>query len=120
MSAPTFTPGRHRSFVHLSRAWYGRTALRDDRVVDEVSITLGGKEREGVDYELCVKWVVLGDRAPASPQLRAFDDAWLAFSELADVFAWMATKHGSTIQPAEFCEALLALGFEDYTEEHQS
>ena len=36
--------------------------------------------------------------------------------ELGDVFAWLATKHGKRVTPAEVCAALMAMGFVDATE----
>lgn len=115
MSGHSFTPGRHRSFTHVGRCWYGADVLAVDDKMDTVYLTMGGEDRDGADYELGLSWIKLGD--DHGVRVHAFDDSWLAFAELADVFAWLASQHGTTPSPETVCEALVSMGFEDYTEE---
>ena len=77
---------------------------------------LGHEEREGVDYEFSIRWHQLQAERPPSPRVDVFDDSWLAFAELADVFAWLAFLHGTDPTPKQVCDGLLAMGFEDRTE----
>jgi hypothetical protein len=113
MSAHTFTPGRHWSFTHYSQAWYFEASNFDDDLVDAVNIHTGGADY-GPGYEVTIQWRNIGNEV--APQVRAFDDSWLAFAELADVFAWLATQHDKSPAPEDVCAALLAMGFEDRTE----
>jgi len=112
MSAPD--PDVRRGFSHLSRAWYGRDTLaRRGGYVDEVTFGLY-HERGGTRGEMSMRWVVI-DRE-AVPILRAYDDAWAALAGFSDVIGYLATRDDDNMTPAEFCEALLALGFRDRTE----
>lgn len=118
MSEMEFQPGRHRSFIHMDAAWYGPSTKLMRDAVDSIQVVLGSPDRQGCDYEFAIRWHNLGRQV--APRIEVFDDAWLAFAECADLFAWFATKANrgavNGVSPQDVIEALLAMGFVDHTE----
>ncbi len=110
-----YTPGRRRTFSHHAECWYADAIdeARRSTETDHVSIVLGEDPEGGIDYEFRIAWLDIG-RGPAAAQLQIFDESWLAFSECADLFAWLARQPGD-IQPPALIAGLIALGFEDTT-----
>lgn len=49
-----------------------------------------------------------------SPELKMFDDSWVAFKEWSDVFAWFFQNADKRPQMAQAIEAMKGLGFVDY------
>ena len=95
-----------RTFIHLSRAWYGPANLgANTRYVDEVTLS----------DDINVRWYALQDDRPPAPKLEAFDDSWAALAKMGDLLAWMATQDNKSITPSDFCRALERLGFTDAT-----
>lgn len=96
-----------RTFVHLSRAWYGPANLgRWSEYIDEVCFSPGRGE-------LMMRWYQLGK--DAAPRLEVFDDSWIGLWECKDVLEAMAEADSENIDPGEFCQLLLRLGFRDET-----
>jgi hypothetical protein len=102
-----------RTFVHIGRAWYGRTRLPSDREVDVVYFGLSS-EGGGTCGEFSMKWIDLGNHGP-TPLFGAFDDSWRALPHIQDVLNALAKRRSAT--PAEFCALLVECGFKDETEE---
>jgi hypothetical protein len=106
--------GAHKGFVHLSRTWYAKHALRAGDIIDEVMFGFyyGGG---GTSGEMSVRWSELG--GAIVPRLEVYDDAWDALNEFKDVIEKMAEVDGENINPEQFCKILLSCGFRDDTKE---
>jgi hypothetical protein len=113
MEDETEKPIRRRTFVNTGEAWYRGTAM-DNGVVDDLNIMVSERPNDGVLYEFSIKWRMLNGQA--IPKVEVFEDAWMAFSELPDLFAWLAAQHDKCPPPADVVAALLELGFVDETD----
>lgn len=98
----------YRTFVHLSRAWYGPANIRTDRYVDEVM--LGFHLAGG---EIAMRWYELSGRA--TPKLELFNDSFRALSQMPDLISALADADNVDFTPDEFCRLLVRLGFRDET-----
>ena len=104
-----------RSYIQLSRAWYGETCLKamQDRtlhVVDDVTIQVETKEKY---HEAFIKWHLLNGEP--RPQFTAYDDAWAIFRLAPDLFDELARRQDKNPTPEEICQLLEELHFEDVT-----
>jgi hypothetical protein len=112
---------RVRGFHHWGEAWY-RDATRTPDEVDHIMVGIYLVEPDnGCEVEFRIGWERLGGSYPdGAPRVCIFSDSWkLAFSdEFADLFAALADR--DHISPAEFCELLRVLGFEDLTAREDS
>lgn len=98
----------YRTFIHLSRAWYGPANIRTNRYVDEVM--LGFHLAGG---EIAMRWYELSGKAV--PKLELFNDSFRAFSQMPDLIAALADADNVDFTPGEFCFLLVRLGFRDET-----
>jgi hypothetical protein len=104
--------GCERGFHHVSKAWYGATALRDAVEADEVMVGFYHPEG-GTTGEFGVRWIPLdGDIVP---KLEVFDDAWHALYQFQDLLKALAETDKENITPTQFCELLLSIGIKDLT-----
>jgi len=104
-----------RSYIQLSRAWYGEIYLKDQRarsvpVVDDVIIQVETKEKY---HEAFIKWHLLNGEP--RPQFAAYDDAWAIFKLVPDLFDELARRQDKNPTPEEICQLLEELHFEDVT-----
>ena len=101
-----------RGFYHLSKAWYGKVNLEYTNIKDIVTFghyCSGG----GTSGEMSMKWYKLaGDFVP---RLEVFNDAWHILSIFTDLIQALGKVDDQNIDPSEFCEILLSLGFKDLT-----
>lgn len=102
-----------RGFYHLGEAWYSPFTTLDHGAVDDVY--LGFFDEHGATVgELKLTWYIIGDSHV--PRLESFCDSWRALFGMQDVLAALAERDGQNVTPAEFCDMLKWLGFEDLTE----
>jgi hypothetical protein len=104
--------GCERGFHHVSKAWYGKTALQNSEEIDEVMVGFYHPEG-GTTGEFGVRWLPLdGD---ITPKLEVFNDAWHALYQFQDLLGALAELDEKDITPAQFCELLLSFGIKDLT-----
>lgn len=103
-----------RSYIQLSRAWYGAANLRRDKT-DEVSMRNGsGDEAQGVAR---VDFHLLGHETPSpTAKLISYDDEWAALAKWPDLISAVG-ELGEDPTPADVCAMLDRLGFVDETPE---
>ena len=100
-----------RSFIQYRRSWYRTPNGAPQNVRGDVSLGVSqGDTSLGVVH---VEWVDIGDEY--APRLVAFNDAWAALAAMPDVIAALGEHSDRNLKPAEFCELLITLGFEDAT-----
>lgn len=101
-----------RTFIHLAEAYYAKSTLLPDEVVDEVLMRICDDGYES--NEVMFRWHDLNGTYPF-PRLEVFDDAWDALPRIHDVLDALSQHNGQHIAPSDFCKLLLTLGFEDVT-----
>lgn len=103
---------RHvKRFIHLKKAWYAMSALKEAKFVDEVSFGLY-VPKDGTSGEMAMRWYVIDDKAPA-PKLEVFDDAFSALARFRKVIDKLAEVDSDRITPEAFSNILKACGFEE-------
>ena len=106
-----------RQFIHLSRAWYGVSALQERDFRDEVMFSLLFEDGS-TEGEIAIRWYDFPAPGGQAARLEAFDDSWETLGKFQDVIARMAAlplQKRSCISPEQFCRLLEACGFEDAT-----
>ena len=104
-----------RSYVQLSRAWYGALILQGYAkevipTVDQISIMVHGQE-------FMISWKRLGMTGDA-PQLEVFSIAWnVLVNYCADLLKELAKVAFALPSPDTIVSILDRLGFEDKTQE---
>lgn len=98
----------YRTFIHLSRAWYGPSSLAMADYVDEVM--LGFHEAGG---EIAMRWYVLSNTP--TPRLELFNDSFRALAQMPDLVQALAEADNVDFAPDEFCWMLSRMGFRDAT-----
>jgi hypothetical protein len=107
--------GDVRGFSLFSAAWYAGNARPDVRgMVDEVIFGYFSPDG-GTSGEIAMRWYDLERGELPSPRLEVFCDAWHGLKTFRDVIAALADHDEERITPAQFCDILLACGFEDQT-----
>jgi len=101
-----------RSYIHLSRAWYGEANLTDSNRLDSISFGLY-YPGDGCEAEMTVEWTQLKDKSV--PYLHAFDDSWKALASFGDLLAAIAKVDNKNVTPTQFCAILESCGFKDNT-----
>jgi len=95
-----------RTFVVLSRAWYGPAVLERSDYVEDVLIRFKGGD--GDWRELAIRWYDF----PGSPRVgvcvEVFEDAWSAFEEIPEFFKLL-----SELEDEEFTADELAAWLEE-------
>lgn len=100
-----------RGFYIHTQSWYA-AANPLGAVVEEIMLTsYKGKE-------FAVRWSYVGH--DITPRLEVFDDAWQLLADWPDLIAALAALDNKCIQPKEFCDMLLSLGFVDETKREKS
>ena len=76
---------------------------------DCASITIGRLGAEGeLEAEFHISWIkILG---AVAPRLTAFDDAWKAFTDIPDLFSYMAASSNTETSIETFIRALDVMG----------
>ena len=110
-----------RSFTQLSKAWYGQARLADEApITEEIMI---GVYPEGLDEgslgEFAITWQPLGKQQRSTPQLVAWDDAWVALQHCSDLLQGLAELNDDYATPEKIVELLISLGFQDATKTEQ-
>lgn len=104
-----------RTYVQLSRAWYGALILEDYAkqvipTVDQISIMVHGQE-------FMISWKRL-DMTGDAPQLEVFSIAWnVLVNYCADLLKELAKVAFALPSPDTIVSILDRLGFEDKTQE---
>lgn len=96
-----------RAFIHFGRAWYARYNNHLDGMIDTVNF--GDWHTDGSGNSAAMTWYAQG------PRLEVFSDAWECLAGMPDLIATLGNMNNYNVTPLEFCELLLALGFEDRT-----
>jgi len=106
--------GSTLGFIHLKEAHYADSALseRSDGLLDE--ITVGKYDDDGgCRWEFCLCWYdCIGMN---SPRLEIYSDAWEAFSECKEMWAFFTEWSEDALSPDFLSRHLRGLGFEDRT-----
>lgn len=100
-------------FIQSSRAWYGKTALKNRDYYDDIMIQLYDDSDELV-CEFCVEF---HDLNGPTARIAAFDDSTQALLACNDMVQAMSDTKGWT--PNAFVKLLIRLGYEDITPEFQ-
>ena len=100
MSGPT------RTYTLSSTAWPRDVWQHgDERLMEHLMLLVSEGD---IHADFGIEWHGLERDKPASPCLRAFDDAWRALPLVATTLASLADRR---VQPAEVVAALEAIGF---------
>jgi len=102
-----------KSFVQLSKAWYGKFNLGESDCIDEVTFGFYAPEGE-TSGEMAMKWIDLSGEIV--PKLVVFSDGWSALSNFHDLIDLLGQHDNEDPTPEEFCNLLLQCGFVDKTE----
>lgn len=116
MSNKTVVPlGYKRGYVHLSKAWYGATSLKESRYEDEITIGVYRNDGDGTLGDFSIKWFKFtSDKC--SPILEVFDGSWeVFFKYFGDLMEQMALVSGKDYTPEDFCKNLDFLKIENCT-----
>lgn len=100
-----------RGFYWGSKSWHW-SASRVDGVIDVVNFGMYHKDG-GTTGEMLVEWKELSGQSV--PQLKAYDDSWIALSLFADVIQILGEHDDENISPKDVVEILKRCGFEDLT-----
>jgi hypothetical protein len=102
---------RTRYYIHLAEHPDAAEVIAANDFADQVEIVAG----ESFDSESActVTWYKLGGQL--RPRVEVFDEDWSTFEAAADVFAAMAQRCGSAMQPDAFCKMLRELGYRNVT-----
>jgi hypothetical protein len=101
-----------KGYIHLAAHPGGADVIASSDFADQVEI-LVGSEDDGATT-CTITWYRVGGRL--RPRVEVFDEDWGTFADAADVFEVLGQQGGSAMPPAEFCEMLDELGYEDITE----
>ncbi len=103
-----------RGFHQVSKAWYCKSSLDIEGMLDIFSVGLYMPGGGGTLGEFSVCWEQL-DTTP-SARLRVYDESWEVLLEyFSDMLQAMADLKGKTPTPAEFNAMLLRCGMQDLT-----
>ena len=123
------TPEVERTYIVLSRAWYGKANLDSmrPRITDEITLLLTDTERDALyNLEAHIEWVNLG-KSGSHPRFTAFGESLPILPFVADVLAeWAALEHlrersahnhphTAPVTVAEICAMLDRAGWTDAT-----
>ena len=102
---------RVRYYMHLGEHPEAAAVIAANDFEDQVEVIAG----DDTDHETTctVTWYKVGGRL--RPRVEVFDEDWLTFATASDVFAAMAARQNSAIQPDEFCRMLDGLGYKNIT-----
>lgn len=103
-----------RKYVHLSKAWYGSTSLKDLDCVDEVWLEITS-ENDNLIGEFGLRWYDLKDGRPPTVKLEVFEDAFEALFQCKDLIDKLREWDNKYIQPEQLIKILKKLGFKDVT-----
>jgi hypothetical protein len=107
-----------KTFVVTSKAWYMNVGLNNptqaifdkDRIKEQLVLNCSkGKN----SYEFFITWYEL--KSGISPKISFFDDSWLAFDQLPELFKAFASMHGKNPTPETIIQVLKELKFKDVT-----
>jgi uncharacterized SAM-binding protein YcdF (DUF218 family) len=109
-----------KTYIVGSRAWYWSALSQaknpsDARIVDDISVQLGGSVRDGVNYEFMIRWHRFQIDRPLSAEISFFEDSWMAFKDFPDLFAELAQQHKKNPSVATIEKILKSHGFKDIT-----
>lgn len=109
-----------RSFIQVSRAFYGKAYLNEVKqqgIVDEIVFGIYDNDTHLVAAEASFVWKQLGDRLP-SVMLQVWSDGWLLLaSNLMQALAKLTVDYPS---PEDVMQLLKEHGFTDKTPEKAS
>lgn len=101
-----------RSFIHVSKAWYGKSTLDHKEHFDEILVMVEKNDRL---FEFSIEFHnILG----SSARIACFDDATSALVECSDLIKEMSHSRGWT--PNSFAKLLIRQNFEDVTPEKKA
>ena len=106
-------------FIQMSRAYY-KSQMRED-IEEEINISKEHIE-SGHEWGFSIVWRSLGGQSV--PRLEIFDDAWIAFAEIPELFELFRDYDTSKrdektpLTPKRLCVELLGMGLVDATPEH--
>lgn len=89
-------------------AWHWRFATSEG-ATHEI-----GVHADADNWELFIRWYDLGS-GPAAPRLEIFDEAWVAFNQFPELFAFMAANASKRISTDDVTLFLVRLGLTDET-----
>ncbi len=108
-----------REYTVVSEAYYAKAiGVPDGNIKEELVV---GLYALNVDldtpiptFEFTIYWTELDGQSV--PQIRLFDDSWIAFDEFSDVFEELESFYDASPEPARLRELLDSLGFIDATQ----
>ena len=101
-----------RTFVHTGGAWYGKSALKDRRYVDDVIIQICDDDGN-MQHEMVVEFHDLKMTTGLSARVCCFDADTSVLLACTDVLE--ALRESQAWSPNNFTKLLIRLGFEDLT-----
>lgn len=106
------------TFTVSHETWYWANANFDKSKFAEVGVhreaLTDAGEHDGVHWEFSISWYRFSD-STVGVKVGVFDDAWVAFHEIPEVFGRLATMAGSAT-PEAVVEMLTSSGFTDMTD----
>jgi hypothetical protein len=100
-----------RAYIHLGEHPGGADVIASSDFADQIEILVGNDDDGATTCT--VTWYKVGGRL--RPRVEVFDEDWGTFADAADVFEVLGQCGGSAMQPADFCEMLDELGYENIT-----
>lgn len=104
-----------KSYVQLTKAWYGDDNLKLSKgLIDEVCVFIDDETDE-----IVISWKWLNNSI--SCEILMFDSSWSAFKKCPELFLALAElkNEDSSPEPDDVCAVLKKLGFKDKTQKKQ-
>lgn len=102
---------QNRTFIQLSKAWYGKAASLPN-ILDDIKLGI-----EGTNEELHIEWVSVGERWAA--RIAGFDDSYSTFLEFTDLIEALAKLNGLYQTPDQVAALIEGLGIKNITPTNQ-
>ena len=102
-----------KSYIVLSKAWYGSANLINTDYCEEVNFGYRHNDLSAVTAECAMRWYDLSDGKLPAPRLEIFDDSFSIFAE-SKLFKRLS-ENQSHLFPEDFCEMLKEFGFVNAT-----
>ena len=109
-----------KTYIVLSKAWYGKSDIENRKFVEEVNfgIRAGEDGNEGCIAEAMMRWYDLHDGKPPSAKLEIFDDSFAVLTDTKLVERLSQFPNGERnifLHLDQFCRMLEECGYIDAT-----
>lgn len=101
-----------KEYIVLSKAWYGKPCLEDEKCVEEITLTVSDDD-DVLLGDISMQWLLLNNRLCA--KINMFYDTWKLFSICNDFFLELSKFDNEEVSVQEFIDCLNSCGFTDST-----